>query len=225
MLTAMLPRYALRGSIILRHCSQRPPLPRAFYSVLAVHHKTKPSPFQSCIRLVSTAGEGKSDDSCPLRQLPASSSSNSDDSSTYHGPLANTFKKLKIFSLASLSLSITLAPVMFLIESNIPVSGRVALASIAIGTSGISTALVGWCGKPYVKTLKRLKTGDGVEGLELITYNLFLRPRVTRVSCKRWVGSRIITLTTSTGVRSVLFDRNQTAFREMGTSPGASPST
>jgi hypothetical protein len=221
----MLARHALRGSIILRHCSQRPPLPRAFYSVLVVHHKTKPSPFQSCIRLISTPGQGKSDDSCPLRQLPASSSSNSDDSSTYHGPLANTFKKLKMFSLASLSLSIALAPVMFLVDSNLPVSGRVALASIAIGTSGISTALVGWCGKPYVKTLKRLKTGDGVEGLELITYNLFLRPRVTRVSCKRWVGSRIITLTTSTGVRSVLFDRNKTAFREMGTSAGASPST
>ena len=180
--SAMLPRHALRGSIILRHCSQRPPLPRAFYNVLVVHHKTKPSPFQSSIRLISTTGKRKSDDSSPV---PASSPSNSSDSSTYHGPLANTFRKLKMFSLASLSLSITLAPVMFLVESNLPVSGRLALVSIAIGTSGISTALVGWCGKPYVKTLKRLRTGDGVEGLELITYNLFLRQRVTRVSCKK----------------------------------------
>ncbi|KAF8660889.1 hypothetical protein AX14_007325 [Amanita brunnescens Koide BX004] len=70
---------------------------------------------------------------------------------------------------------------MFLVESNLPVSARLALASIAIGTSGISTALVGWCGKPYVKSLKRLRTGDGAEGLEMITYNLFLRARITRV--------------------------------------------
>lgn len=74
---------------------------------------------------------------------------------------------------------------MFLVEANLPVSARIALASIAIGTSGLSTALVGWCGKPYVKTLKRLKTSDGAEGLELITYTLFMMPRVTRVSRKK----------------------------------------
>ncbi|PFH52162.1 hypothetical protein AMATHDRAFT_122267, partial [Amanita thiersii Skay4041] len=99
----------------------------------------------------------------------------------YHGPLTTTFRRLKIFSLASLSLSFTLAPFMFLVESSLPVSARFALASIALGTSGLSTALVGWCGKPYVDVLKRLTTKDGSEGLELTTYSLTLQPRITRV--------------------------------------------
>ncbi len=181
----MLPRGHAITFRILRHCSQRPLLARTFSNVL-VHHKTNRSLSQRCgTRLLSNAGERKLDDPSSLHP---SSSSNPSDSSIYHGPLAKTFKKLKLFSLASLSLSITLAPFMFLVEANLPASARVALASIAIGTSGLSTALVGWCGKPYVKTLKRLKTSDGAEGLELITYTLFMMPRVTRVSRKKKRG-------------------------------------
>ncbi|KAF8633388.1 hypothetical protein AX17_004559 [Amanita inopinata Kibby_2008] len=70
---------------------------------------------------------------------------------------------------------------MFIVESSLPLTARLALASIAIGTSGLSTALVGWCGKPYVGTLRPLTATDGSEGLELTTYSLTLRPRITRV--------------------------------------------
>ncbi|KAF8648517.1 hypothetical protein AX16_006223 [Volvariella volvacea WC 439] len=101
---------------------------------------------------------------------------------TYNGPLAPTFRRLKIFSLSSLGLSTTLAPFMFLVESNLPFSARLALAGIAIGTSGISTGLVGWCGKPYVTNLKYLKPdSDDTHGLELTTLTLTLQPRITRV--------------------------------------------
>ncbi|KAK2463102.1 hypothetical protein APHAL10511_004757 [Amanita phalloides] len=159
----MISRLAIRRSTLFSHCSRCPP-------PLRNNLKANRSPFQPGLRLLSTLGESKF-------EAHASSS----NPATYHGPLALTFRRLKLFSLGSLTLSITLAPFMFLVESNLPMSARLALASIAIGTSGLSTALVAWCGKPYVKTLKRLKTSDGAEGLEMITYTLGLQPRVTRV--------------------------------------------
>lgn len=72
---------------------------------------------------------------------------------------------------------------MFIVESNLPIAARLVLVGIAVGTSGVSTGLVGWCGKPYVTTLKRLKPeeNDGVGGLEMTTVNIFLKPRLTRV--------------------------------------------
>lgn len=62
-------------------------------------------------------------------------------------------------------------------------SARVALASIAVGTSGISTGLVGWCGKPYVNTLRHLtpEENGGAEGIEMTTITLLLNTRVTKV--------------------------------------------
>jgi hypothetical protein len=102
----------------------------------------------------------------------------------YLGPLASTFRRLKIFSLSSLVLSSTLAPIMFIVESNLPTTARVALASMIIGTSGLSTGLVGWCAKPYVAKLRRLipEKNGGAEGIEMITFDILLRPRITRVS-------------------------------------------
>jgi len=104
--------------------------------------------------------------------------------SVYVGPLASTFRRLKIFSLSSLTLSCTLTPFMFLMESNLPTTARLALASIAVGTSGISTGLVGWCGKPYVAKFRRLvsEKNGGVQGIEMSTFDLLLRTRITRVS-------------------------------------------
>ena len=97
----------------------------------------------------------------------------------YHGPFTLTLRRLKIFSLSSLALSTSLTPFMFIIESALPLGARIALATTAITTSGISTALVAWCGSPYVATLRRL--GGDVDGLELTTFSLTLKPLVTRV--------------------------------------------
>ncbi|CAA7258964.1 unnamed protein product [Cyclocybe aegerita] len=62
-------------------------------------------------------------------------------------------------------------------------SARLALASIALGTSGLSTALVSWCAKPYVTTLRRFRPdGSGTaEELEMTTLSLTLQPRITKV--------------------------------------------
>jgi len=74
----------------------------------------------------------------------------------YVGPLTQTFRRLKIFSLSSLALASTLSPFIFIVESSLPSTARAALAATALATSGVSTALVGWCGRPYVTTLRRL---------------------------------------------------------------------
>lgn len=106
----------------------------------------------------------------------------------YEGPLTVTFRRLKIFSLSSLALSFGMAPFLFVLEttSSLPLTARAALAFTAMGTSGISTALIAWCGKPYVANLRYLSessegTASSTPGLEMITLTLGLHPRVTRV--------------------------------------------
>ena len=96
----------------------------------------------------------------------------------YHGPLANTFRNVKIFSLTSFGLASAMTPLFFVIESALPISAKVALAITALSTSGISTALVSWCGAPYVSTLRRLPDGGGIE---METMTLLLQSRYTSV--------------------------------------------
>ncbi|KAM5542994.1 hypothetical protein V8D89_003378 [Ganoderma adspersum] len=99
----------------------------------------------------------------------------------YHGPLTTTFRRLKILSLSSLTLTAALTPFIFVLEttSSVPVAGRFALAGIAMATSGVSTFLVAWCGRPYVTALRRLP--DGPRAVEMTTLTLGLRRRVTTV--------------------------------------------
>ncbi|KIJ65963.1 hypothetical protein HYDPIDRAFT_27174 [Hydnomerulius pinastri MD-312] len=101
----------------------------------------------------------------------------------YHGPLTQTFRRLKIFSLASLGLTFTMAPFIFIVESSLPFSARIFLAAMAITTSSISTALVGWSGAPYVVDLRRLTPAEngGIEGIEMTTLTLTLKKLTTRV--------------------------------------------
>ncbi|KAL1938561.1 hypothetical protein VTO73DRAFT_11584 [Trametes versicolor] len=107
----------------------------------------------------------------------------------YHGPLATTFRRLKILSLSSLTLTFALTPFIFVLEttSSVPLAGRFALAGIAMATSSVSTALVAWCGRPYVATLRFLELERGAEAaaaeraLEMTTLTLGLHKRVTTV--------------------------------------------
>ena len=121
----------------------------------------------------------------PYRCLSTSSISRNDQkpSPQYKGPLTQTFRRLKLFSASSFALSTTFAPFLFVVESNLPISARLALASIAVGTSGLSTGLVAWCGHPYVSSLRYLtpQENGGAEGIEMTTSTLLLNPRTTRV--------------------------------------------
>lgn len=106
-----------------------------------------------------------------------------EDPFVYHGPLTSAFRRLKLFSLGSFGLSVTLSPFIFIIDSAIPMNARIALAGIALGTSGLSTTLVAWCAKPYVTEMHRFRP-DGAgsaEEVEMTTYTLALQPRFTKV--------------------------------------------
>ncbi|KAH7928685.1 hypothetical protein BV22DRAFT_1004269 [Leucogyrophana mollusca] len=76
-----------------------------------------------------------------------------------------------------------MAPFIFIVESSLPFSARIVLAATALSTSSISTALVGWCGAPYVVDLRRLTPAEngGIEGIEMTTMSLTLNKLITRV--------------------------------------------
>ncbi|GBE80741.1 Uncharacterized protein SCP_0304600 [Sparassis crispa] len=92
-----------------------------------------------------------------------------------------------MFSLSSLGLTLAVTPLMFIMEttSALPLTGRFVLAGIAVATSGVSTALISWCGKPYVTKLRWLEPEgtpkESTRALEMTTFTLRLRERITRV--------------------------------------------
>ncbi|KIJ15590.1 hypothetical protein PAXINDRAFT_133680 [Paxillus involutus ATCC 200175] len=116
-------------------------------------------------------------------QASSTAAQQDNEPASYQGPLTQTFRRLKIFSLASLGLTFTMAPFIFIVESSLPMSARIFLAATAISTSGISTALVSWCGAPYVSHLRRLIPAEngGIEGIEMTTLTLTLKKQITRV--------------------------------------------
>lgn len=122
---------------------------------------------------------------------PPSSNSNSSASSPispeappvpfYTGPLSGTFHRLKLFSLSSLGLATAVSPLMLVIDSPMPTSARIILACTAITTSGLSTALVGWCGSPYVSAMWKIPDAKHEGAVEMATRTVFLREMRTRV--------------------------------------------
>ena|SRR6266851_8403686 len=144
-----------------RRCITRPVIlaisPRRLHSRAST---TRPA---SChVRAISSSSSSLSESLSAVAVAEATRSSpprNEDDASViYVGPLTQTFRRLKIFSLSSLALASTLSPFIFIVESSLPSTARAALATTALATSGVSTALVGWCGRPYVTALRRLST-------------------------------------------------------------------
>lgn len=122
------------------------------------------------------------DDAALSTKAPSSGDSQAEPVA-YHGPLTQTFRRLKIFSLSSLGLSCIMTPFIFIVESSLPLSARIVLAATALSTSSISTALVGWSGASYVVDLRRLSPAEngGIEGIEMTTLTLTLKRLVTRV--------------------------------------------
>ncbi|EIN06545.1 hypothetical protein PUNSTDRAFT_39288, partial [Punctularia strigosozonata HHB-11173 SS5] len=101
----------------------------------------------------------------------------------YMGPIAPTLRRLKIFSLSSLTLSFGFIPFLFIVESSLPFAARATLAGVAMATTSVSTALVAWCTRPYVVSLRQLASQDVAElgGIEMTTLTLGLNERRTRV--------------------------------------------
>lgn len=59
-----------------------------------------------------------------------------------------------------------------------PMHARIVLCGTLVGTSSMTTALIGWVGAPYVSKMRQRDEG---EVLEMETSTLLLQKRVTRV--------------------------------------------
>lgn len=77
----------------------------------------------------------------------------------YKAPLAKTFYRLKLFSLSSLCAAIGLTPALLFAPAEVGLAGRVGLCATALATSGASTAIFAWIGKPYVGGMRLLTEG------------------------------------------------------------------
>ena len=75
---------------------------------------------------------------------------------SYSAPLSKTFIRLKIFSLSSLAAAVALTPALLFAPAEIGWSGRIGLCITALATSGASTAIFAWIGKPYVGSMRLL---------------------------------------------------------------------
>lgn len=101
----------------------------------------------------------------------------------YTGPLTETWKRLKLFSFASLGLAAAITPFFFILESTVPMAGRAMLGGVAIGSSSLSTALISWCVAPYVTSLTVLN--DGV--IKFTTKSFFMKSLETTVYDKEFL--------------------------------------
>ncbi|KAI0688171.1 hypothetical protein C8T65DRAFT_675118, partial [Cerioporus squamosus] len=120
-------------------------------------------------------------DANPSKETQTAQAEVAPEDEVYHGPLTNTYRRLKIFSLSTLSLTFALTPLIFVIEttSSVPVVARFALAGMAMAASGVSTSLVAWVGRPYVATLRWLKPEAATRSNDHLT--LAWHQRVTTV--------------------------------------------
>jgi hypothetical protein len=158
-------RFAGTTSVRCRQFSSIPVL-----SPKQPHSTTRPTPlhlFSQTLLRAASSSSGSATASLSTVTADATATRNDKDRDTgapdacsssviYVGPLTRTFRRLKIFSLSSLALASSLSPFIFIVESSLPSTARAALATTALATSGVSTALVAWCGRPYVTTLRNL---------------------------------------------------------------------
>lgn len=102
---------------------------------------------------------------------------------SYLGPMSKTFYRLKLFSMTSLLFASSLTPVFLLAPAaDVTLAARVGIVCMALGTSGVSTALVAWIGAPYVGRMGLVRKGEG-EGvaIEANTLTWRLRPLQTTI--------------------------------------------
>lgn len=99
--------------------------------------------------------------------------------------MTRIFGRLKLFSLASLSLSTCASPLLLFGGADVPMATRLGLIALAMSTSGVSTAMVAWIAKPYVAQMLLVAPGSGgvtaSPTLEMRTTSWRLRPLQTTI--------------------------------------------
>lgn len=87
-----------------------------------------------------------------------------DSGVVYHGPISNTIKKVKLLSLSTCCLSVSLGPVItFMTSPEMNVILKGAVASSVIFLSASTTAALHWFVSPYVHKLRWQPGSDSFE--------------------------------------------------------------
>ncbi|CAG8494619.1 7512_t:CDS:2 [Dentiscutata erythropus] len=135
------------------------------------------------------------------RLYQISKKSNYDNSNIiYTGPLAQTAKKLKTFSIITLAITFASTPIFFMVDTAMVSSARVIMVLFLISTSAASTGLIHWCVSPYVSRIyhnlssknnheneKSEKVTTSITPDSFLTFetlNLFGKPHFTTLQVK-----------------------------------------
>ncbi|KAJ4903681.1 Uncharacterized protein Rs2_17632 [Raphanus sativus] len=104
----------------------------------------------------------------------------------YHGPISSTIKKVKLLSLSTCCLSVSLGPVItFMTSPGLNVIMKGAVASTVIFLSASTTAALHWFVSPYVHKL-RWQPGSDTFEVEMMTWLATFAPKTLKFSDVRY---------------------------------------
>ncbi|XP_009141521.1 uncharacterized protein LOC103865483 isoform X1 [Brassica rapa] len=111
---------------------------------------------------------------------------NNDGSVVYYGPISSTIKKVKLLSLSTCCLSVSLGPVItFMTSPGLNVIMKGAVASTVIFLSASTTAALHWFVSPYVHKL-RWQPGSDTFEVEMMTWLATFAPKMLKFSDIRY---------------------------------------
>ncbi|KAH7537381.1 uncharacterized protein LOC107413655 [Ziziphus jujuba] len=103
-----------------------------------------------------------------------------DSGIAYHGPISSTIKKVKLLSLSTCCLSVSLGPVItFMTSPDMNVIFKGAVASSVIFISASTTAALHWFVSPYIHKL-RWKPGSDSFEVEMLSWLATPIPRTLK---------------------------------------------
>ncbi|KAK7380752.1 hypothetical protein VNO78_33269 [Psophocarpus tetragonolobus] len=100
----------------------------------------------------------------------------------YYGPISNTIKKVKLLSLSTCCLSVSLGPVItFMTSPDMNVIMKGAVASTVIFLSASTTAALHWFVSPYIHKLRWQPGSDSFE-VEMLSWLATSIPKTVKFS-------------------------------------------
>ncbi|KAJ0262127.1 hypothetical protein HA466_0051140 [Hirschfeldia incana] len=130
--------------------------------------------------------EDNDDDEHKISIGPQDKKEDNDGSVVYYGPISSTIKKVKLLSLSTCCLSVSLGPVItFMTSPGLNVIMKGAVASTVIFLSASTTAALHWFVSPYVHKL-RWQPGSETFEVEMMTWLATFAPKTLKFSDVRY---------------------------------------
>uniref|UniRef100_A0A0D9W1J0 Uncharacterized protein n=1 Tax=Leersia perrieri TaxID=77586 RepID=A0A0D9W1J0_9ORYZ len=152
------------GCIAWRHFSTSKPSPLAkldrFSSISCLYSQARWASQAAAVKETETSG-GKISIGPKPKQIKED---DKDDGLVYEGPISSTIKKVKLLSLSTCCLSVSLGPVItFMTSPDMNVILKGAVASTVIFLSASTTAALHWFVSPYIHKLRWRPGSDSFE--------------------------------------------------------------